>query len=107
MVLTQTVTIRVRVPTTSVDDVQSEDRTFDRFWRVIVTGGTFRVMDTSLAIWLDDKVVNVGGVVEDGLMVILYDPSLLQDGARIGLSMDRGASSPMYLTETLQLDISP
>jgi hypothetical protein len=107
VVLTQTVTFSVFVPTTTKKDVQLEQRTFDRFWRIIITGGTFRINSASRMIWLDDKIVSGGSVVEEGLMGIVHDPSLLQEGARIGISSDVGPGPPAYLIETLHLDTSP
>jgi hypothetical protein len=109
VVLTQTVTFSVFVPTTSKKDVQLEQRTFDRFWRIIITGGTFRIDSTSRVIWLDDKIVSGGSVVEEGLMGIVHDPSLLQEGARISISSREGPGPgpPGYLIEALHLDSPP
>jgi hypothetical protein len=107
VVLTQTVTFAVKVPSISPRRIQTEPRTFDRFWRVTVIGGTFRPSSDIVAIWLDDKVVDLGHIVEGGLMAIVHDPSFLHEGTRIGISVGGGATSPVYLIETLHLDSSP
>lgn len=86
-----TVTMDRRVPV-SATWLQPKVVTFDKVWVFTVTGGPFRVASLSWTIWLDDQVIGDSGGGENGISVLVYDGSLLREGATIGVSY--GLSKP-------------
>lgn len=82
--------------------------TFDRAWHLTVTGGPFQVGNNDWTIWLDDKIVgrSLGG--DSSISVLILDPSLLREGAAIGVS--RGYYKPRpdnYLPDSLHFQRPP
>lgn len=101
VVMDRTLTFDVTVPGPDRGRLQKQTRTFDRMWRVTVTGGPFRVSSLAWEVWLDDTIA--GGSFEDSSSVtaIVFDRALLREGARIGIAIGQG--EPVYLPETLHL----
>ncbi|HYJ87805.1 MAG TPA: hypothetical protein VEW46_17205 [Pyrinomonadaceae bacterium] len=60
----------------------------DKYHRIIVTGGPFRIGNESHYIWIDDTVIGWGSESTDvrSLTAIVFDPSVLREGATIYVS---------------------
>jgi hypothetical protein len=101
VVMDRTVTRDVAVPGPERGTLQKQTRTFDRVWRVTVTGGPFLVSSMGWDVWLDNNVAGGGYQHSNSVTAIVFDRGLLQEGARIGLRLGRG--EPTYLPETLHL----
>jgi hypothetical protein len=92
--------------------------TFDKVWRLTVTGGPFRLVDYGTDagpiywyIWLDDTLMGPGVEINGGMMTIVLDPTPLREGAAIGVGLamfpgSDGSSIGGYLPEKLHL-VSP
>jgi len=77
----------------------------DRAWRITVTGGPFPVRALPAVIWIGD--VAVGNGVENErlteISVLVFDRSLLREGAAIALSYGENKNSREELPEKLRL----
>ena len=97
VVLTSTITTEIRVPTLHSRQMHVETVTFDRFWRLTVLGGPFMAGNNSWYIWIDDTIVNKGP------SAVIFDRTLLREGARIGVSWGNSTLLLTYLDETLHI----
>jgi hypothetical protein len=79
--------------------------TFTQAWRVTVKGTGFFVGGSDWLMYADDQVIGRCGFASGGLTTIIYDRSLLTEGARLGVSF--GGSSLIYLPEVLHLPPGP
>jgi hypothetical protein len=61
--------------------------------------------ETELRVYLNDTYVGSGYPIQGGLTAILYDPSPLSEGARIGVGF--GPAPITYLPERLHLMQQP
>jgi hypothetical protein len=77
----------------------------DKAWRVTITGGPFRVRDAAAIIWIDDKPVGFGleGPDLKSMSVVIFDESLLRNGASISLSYDERDDNRTVLPERIEL----
>jgi len=77
----------------------------DRAWRITVTGGPFPVRALPAVIWIGD--VPIGDGVENErlteISVLVFDRSLLREGAAIALSYGENKNSREELPEKLRL----
>jgi hypothetical protein len=81
--------------------------TFDKIWVFTVTGGPFVAANNAWTIWLDDTIVGESGGGDNGIAVLIVDPVLLREGARIGVSWGRGKPEESYLPERLHFERPP
>jgi len=100
--LPQQITYTVGVPISGT--MQPQLLSFRKVWRLKIIGN-FLVTNSSYNVYLDDTFVGVGGEFEGGLTTILFDPSPLIEGARIGVSYGHGPI--IYLPERLHLIQQP
>lgn len=109
VVMTSTVTHNVTVPGGALGSQEhplaSEQRTFDRLWRVVIDGGPFSETNMGWFVWIEDKMAGGTFKRNGSLVAIVFDRELLREGARIGLGS--GTNGPMYLPEPLHFDIAP
>jgi len=102
--LPQVMTHTYRVPISGT--LQPQLMSFSRVWRLTITGGPFIPTDYGYQMYLDDIPVGDGVMENGGLTTIIFDPLLLREGARIGLSY--GHYPPVYsLPERLHLTRQP
>jgi hypothetical protein len=86
--------------------LQPREISFKKVWRLTITGGPFPATDSGYSLYLDDTIVGNGVEKNGGLTTIIFDPTLLHEGARIGLS--HGTYPPVYnLPETLHFERQP
>lgn len=76
-----------------------------RAWRLSITGGPFVVRTPPALVWIDDKLVGVGAYSGDlsRISVIIFDQSLLREGATISLAYDKDDPQRTDLPEKLKL----
>jgi hypothetical protein len=94
-------TCSVRVPRGEV--MVTETRTFDKFWRVVISGERL-YYPTALPwyIWFDDTLVGTSNAGKE-LIALVYDKTLLKEGATVGVSYgfptpDATFSQKLHLT---------
>jgi hypothetical protein len=90
----------VWAPDEATQRLQLQTRTFDKVWRVVVIGGPFLGGNERWSIWIDNTAVGYGLEWEDTLTTVIFDRTLLREGARIGVGY---GGSPTYLPETLHI----
>jgi hypothetical protein len=90
------------VPNPETHMLEKQSVTFDKVWRLTVTGGPFVGGNNRWTVWLDDIGIGYGSEKENGLVAIIFDKTLLREGARIGVSY---GGNPTYLPELLHLQI--
>jgi hypothetical protein len=97
------------VPRSTNDGYQDQGVNLDHFWRLTISGGPF-YSSLGWSVWLNDRLVGeaIGHPDMTALSVIITNPTLLQEGARIGIT--RGVGLPQeveYLSERLYFDPMP
>ncbi|HEY6333131.1 MAG TPA: hypothetical protein VI756_27660 [Blastocatellia bacterium] len=77
----------------------------DKAWKVSVTGGPFRVRDAAAVIWIDGKLIGFGLESQDlkSISVLVFDRSLLRNGATIALSYGENDPARTELPETINV----
>jgi hypothetical protein len=100
--LPRQITYTVGVPISGT--IQPRLLSFGKVWRLKITG-SFLITNSSYNVYLNDTFIGVGGPIEGGLTTILFDPSPLIEGARIGVGY--GSDPPTYLPERLHLIQQP
>jgi hypothetical protein len=100
------VQVRSSAATSSGFPMEEQTRTFDRFWRLRVTGDRVDFPITEgWYIWLDTQVVGYSPSGSE-LVSFIYDRALLKEGATVGVSY--GLASPLEtLTQPLHLTPAP
>lgn len=78
--------------------------TFDTAWRVTVKGHGFIIGNNFWEMWADDILLGRCAEANGGLTTIVYDRSLLTEGAKLGVSFGGGLT---YLPEGLHLPPGP
>lgn len=87
-----------------------ETRTLDIFWRLTITASErIHFGSSSYWVWLDDKLIGPGGTPPGSdhtqLIALVYDRSLLREGAAIGAGYDGYKSD--VLPEKLHISVTP
>jgi hypothetical protein len=77
----------------------------DKAWRVTIIGGPFPVRALPPVIWVDDFQLGYGAENEQlsEISTVIFDRSLLREGATISLSYGEDKSARMELPEKLSL----
>jgi hypothetical protein len=75
-------------------------------WRLTITGGPFEIRNMPAMIWIGDTLVGVGVESPDlaRLSVIIFDRSLLREGATLSVSYGEGDPQRSELPEKLKLN---
>lgn len=68
--------------------------TVDKVWRLTITGGPFPIGAMPPLVYLDNKLAGKGTEVMPGIVTVLFDDSLLREGASIAVTY-----IPDYLTD--------
>lgn len=78
-----------------------------KIWRITITAdGIPYVGESQLGIWLDDVLVAIGYDNDDGIRGVIYDRTLLREGAKIGVGL-LDSDARYYLPEKLHFQNSP
>jgi len=77
----------------------------DKAWRVTIIGGPFQVRALPPVIWIDDVPLGYGAENEQlsEISTVIFDRSLLREGAAISLSYGESKNARMELPEKLTL----
>ena len=95
------VTWDVLVPAPGGERLQVQTRTFDKVWRIIVTGGPFWTANNSWYVWIDNTKVGRALEGRTSVATVVFDRALLREGARIGVGF---GCCPTYLPERLHIN---
>ena len=96
----------VTLPQTSIYKTYEKTYTLDKVWRIIITAEKpFVVGAMPLMIGIDRTSIEALPGVKT-LTTIVFDPSILKEGAPISVS-PLGPAEESVLSETLHLDLSP
>ena len=87
--------------------ITSDQRTQEvsKAWRITIQGGPFRVGDLGYVIWIDDTPLGFAQENRDlsEVSAIIFDPSVLRDGATIAVSYGENRNWRTALPEKLKL----
>lgn len=84
--------------------MERQTRIFDRVWRLTISADTiFAPGEAGWYVWLDNTVIAVGtpSSVATELTGIVYDASVLREGATIGVAYSRSYGPDDVLPEEL------
>lgn len=89
------------VPRVQGGGLELRSVTFNEAWRVTVKGAGFMVGGSIWMMYVDNQLLGRCAFANGGLTTIVYDRSLLTEGARLGISF--GANVVTYLPEQIHL----
>lgn len=86
-------------------EISGQSAETNRVWRLSVTGGPFVVRAMPALIWIDDTLVGVGVESPDltRVSVIIFDRTLLREGATISVAYGEHDPQRTDLSEKLKL----
>jgi len=89
-------------------EIDGQPAQINRAWRFTITGGPFRMRDAAAIIWIDDKPVGFGieGPHLDSISVLVFDRTLMRNGASIALSYGENDPGRTELPEKINLSSS-
>ena len=86
-------------------ELRGQQVSVDRAWRITLNGGPFPVRALPAVIWIDDQVAGLGVENEtlSQITTIVFDNSLIREGALISLSYGEDKDARLKPAQRLQL----
>lgn len=95
----------LQLPRSMNVELQGQQVSVDRAWRITLNGGPFPVRALPAVIWIDDQIVGYGIENEtlSQIRVITFDGSLIREGAVISLSYGEDKDARLKPAQRLHL----
>jgi hypothetical protein len=95
----------IQLPRSMTVQIQDRQAVVNKAWRVTVNGGPFPVRALPAVVWIDDQIAGTGIENEtlSQITVIIFDASLIREGAVISISYGDNKESRERVPQRLQL----